>query len=215
MVQAFGPKVFGFAHLPAAIATAGMSEVVPRMLDRLHRRFADFDALIHGFPDIIDAVRSVQRLEPDPECRNTALVVAGWSAVRERLESHCVLLSDRHLSDGSDFPDAPIGELFPLPDFFSLGPRPNAEEYERAGFSWPPSAAEFDPVAHGLPFMQAQRYHAEEIIHGRPETKAYAVGGFAQLTSVYAGAGGVFSAIMGRWPADRIGERINPHGGLA
>jgi hypothetical protein len=195
-----GPNVFPLPHLSAAVALRGATHFLPFLVYRLCRDCTSFEELLSkvvrtalevyaSFPMMLGTL-GFGNVTPDFD-----LVVAGWSAKRNRPESYIVAAPRQQ-------PQAtPPWSLIDLPEIL-IAPSITELQIHAAQWSVPKSAEAFNPAEDGLKLLQAQRARRPTL---NVEPKPHYVGGFIQLTTI--SDAGVDTKILHRWP-DKVGERL-------
>jgi hypothetical protein len=202
------PNTWLLPHLPAAIGIHGPPHLMPFLVHRLSRECPSFDDIaakivgialeVHiSFPMTYGTL-GLGSVNPEFD-----LIAAGWSEARHRPVSYLVTCQRRGPGTQGDW------EVIELSD--SLIAPPISERLITAvNWKLPKSAQAFRADVDGIKLLQAQRL-TQGLINPKDPAggHGFLVGGFIQLTSVF--AHGVSSRILHRWP-DQIGRRIEPQG---
>jgi hypothetical protein len=190
------PKAFALPHLNCAIAVRGAAIGLPFLAESLamvpsyrHLKEGIADQLRGG----IDAVRKMTSQASFGDALE--IYVAGWH--EDGPDAFTIHTS--HVSGLTPWRVVPLLDLAMAPGELPIHAmcRP---------FLTGKVADDIDPRVDGLRILEAQRRHKARLPNG---DRMFAVGGFAQLTSVYRDS--VSTEILHRWP-DVVGEPIDPEG---
>jgi len=169
------------------IGATGWAPPCVRFLQLASHRCPNFDALVPTCADLWREVR--QEIREEDLLVDYGVVLAGWSARRARLELYSIDSADNQISD-----DLSV---------FASGPSDESGTATRAfvaRFADTPDT--FDAQRDGVALMRdLRRYRRQFEQAARP-----CVGGYVQRTEVT--ALGAETAIIHRWPEDRIGQPI-------
>ena len=174
------------------IAGGGLHLVATRFA-RLAAACANFDEAIRSAPELwAQATKDAPEWSKGMPC---ALIVAGWSEERQRVEV-----------DGFNTPDGGATTQH-FEDYTVIATGPNTEPLECVGefverFTDAAARDAFDPRRDGLALMEQLRRYPKKFEHGTQS----AVGGFCQLSVV--GRDGIGSMIIHHW-RDLIGRPID------
>lgn len=207
----FGPKAFTMANLRAVVSARGLQGIAPTVAPILSWSFSTFDEMVtHGSIVVRDAYLNFVRTYVDGRVgeRDIEMLVLGWSEKEDRPRAFRFYSESIGAMAGVEpyrfhpFEEDENWELSPA--FQSLEPWQRLGrqgiELDENGFT----TEQFDPVAHGLAYMEEQRQIRVDLGQNK---QISIVGGF--LLSHEITRDGVSERIVQRWP-DKVGEPIQP-----
>lgn len=183
-------KIFTLPHVPCALASRGLSALVPSLMMSAYRA-PGFDELVLAVPDILRVtVEGARAINPTPDFA-FQLLVAGWSARSDRPELHFI----------SDHGERPWEML--SGQSLALMPLDHSVAGSMIEAGLEPGLPDFDPEREGVELAERQREHAVLQQPGGGTTRH--IGAHLELVSVRRDR--ITSRILKRWP-DRIGEKV-------
>lgn len=189
----FGQKAFAIPSLKAAIAVRGAQKVAALLAMEMAMVYKSFDHLLADAEDDLRKFCDASFMHlSDLGMSDIDIVVVGWSDA-----ANC--------AKGCSYNT--VTDEFELIDGWEISPFP-ADERENlravgavAELHWTEST--FDPIRHGIPYMEAQRRLLCDV-NGR---LTRIVGGHILLTEIT--REGVFQRVIHHWD-DEIGQPISP-----
>lgn len=216
-IGCFGAKMFPLPNLPAVIATRGPLTAPFEFGLRFSVAFTSFDDMVDRIedelPDIYEACLQ-QFAEELGAMANVDLILAGWSAARNRPEAYLIHSApnfcpleervEELLADGDVInPDA--FKLQELDGPIVFAPTVLHEKRAKAGFDEYANERDYPTMlGHMRTLLELQRREVGEW----DDVEFYAVGGYATITTVT--KNGIEQSVFHRWPEDRVGELIKP-----
>jgi hypothetical protein len=206
LLLGIGTKVATAPHWPGFITSRGGMIPAAILGRHLTSHFATFDLLVAGIEEKYPEFVKSYGFDTIPSSLVPELIIAGWSAARDRPESYVICIND-DLPPGHDISDSRAilpqeYRLLPLPAC-TAGPAIVGTDLARAaGFDGVRVKQSIETsIADLTKLIELQRrFKPDGIDH-------YFVGGFAELTIVRSDS--IEQRILRRWP-DVIGERIDP-----
>lgn len=194
-IVSFQQKVFPLATLNAAFAIRGSTWVWAPLLGFINELHDTFDDLVGGLPETWARCRAAQSDFAGQQWDEPhEVLVVGISEARGLAEAYVLVNTPAH--------GLPVATMIPLAEGLVIPGEPSWIE-GLAARGLDPTDEAFDMEVDGLRLLEEQRARAWPILIDGPPR--YAVGGFAQLTTVRRGE--FSSRILRRWP-DQIGEKI-------
>ena len=196
VVVGFGQKAVAIPSLRAVLACRGNQKVTALLAMELAAAYSSFDEMAENAAGHLRHYHDLHLMElAQLGLQDINIVVAGWSG-------------------GADAPAGfyydSTSDAFDMIDGYAAGPLPDEDEDANlhaigCEIDVDVSPAAFDPVRHGIPFMEAQRRMQIEISDVAEPMSI--VGGHILLSEVT--REGVSQRIIHRWD-DEIGEPIVP-----
>jgi len=199
-------KAFAIAHWPGVVTGRGTSVMTPILAWSLSAKFESFDAAVEGIAGVLPGIVADFNLTG----HHCELILAGWSAHRQAMESYVIKTTDeepRNFSDeqrqgiknGTHYV-TPAMQLIRLPDVVA-GPVFSQQIMRESGF--PGIDLDAEPTA----MMERLRFAAECQRQDRNADGKCYVGGYVSVSMITPET--ITQAIIARWP-DKIGELIAP-----
>lgn len=215
-VICFGPKMFPLPNLPAVIATRGPTTALFEFGLRFSE-FKSFDDMVDRIEDVLPGIYDTclqQFGEQLGAMVNVDLILAGWSAARNKPEAYFIHSEPNFcpseeraaelLADGDVInPDA--FELQELTAPVVFAPTVLHEKRAEAGFDEYANERDYPTMlGHMRKLLELQRRE----VGNWDGVEFHAVGGYATIATVT--KDGIEQSVFHRWPEDKIGELIQP-----
>lgn len=199
VVGDIAPKAILMPQAPAVLAFRGRREFQRGMLS------ISMEALT--FDDLLLILPTSAKVAADFAFSGVGaggkaeMVVAGWSAQRCCAEVYLLYTYEAEYRSPTGKTETAGPFKLILQDNPYLGAKPADDLWSEFGLAALPDVERFDPMSHGIAWMQALRRDKQWLgFHG--------VGGYVQMTRV--GPPGLDSQIIHKWPADKVGSKIVP-----
>jgi len=196
VIVGFGQKAVAMPRQRAVIACRGAQKVTALLAMELSITYPSFDAMAENAEADLRTYHEQHLMELAAlGMQDINVVVAGWS--------------DRINGPAGFYYDSTV-DVFGMVDGFVGGPLINDEELDNlhsieCEIDVDVAVADFDPIRHGIPFMEAQRRMRIEVSDIADPISI--VGGHILLTDVT--RDGVSQRVIHEWP-DEVGAPIEP-----
>ncbi|MBO1021649.1 hypothetical protein IPV08_16945 [Methylobacterium sp. SD274] len=202
-LQWIGSKVLLMPEWPGVVAVRGPSQFLWALRTHWGVEVPSFDVALARVVEDGQIVEEMHRLHRYP-LTEWEIVLAGWSEERQAFE-----VWDVYGGPIPDFEDHPPLTLRKMVGAMGAWPAPDQDKVEALGLHLKPDKPR--PVVETAGLIMLAMRASQQPDPRDPSRGHHTIGGFMQETIVT--HEGMSTRIIHRWP-DRIGEPINPHGGV-